>query len=174
MNVLNENSRLKIRLIQFIVIGLFLCVNIRVLLGEPCYVPSGSMEPTLCVGDWVWVDKASYGALLPTRFSDVPLVNVFTWIQPLREWDERNNWHKRRMPGWREPKVDDLVVFHNPSNPRQLLVKRIVRKRKDGCQLLFYVLGDNRNNSTDSRVFGEIPMSSIVGRIGCRLYPVFR
>ena len=70
--------------------------------------------------------------------------------------------------------MDDLVVFHNPSNPRQLLVKRIVRKRKDGCQLLFYVLGDNRNNSTDSRVFGEIPMSSIVGRIGCRLYPVFR
>ncbi len=72
-------------------IALSICVIIRLLIGEPCYIPSGSMEPTLCVGDWVWVDKASYGALLPTRFSDVPLVNVFTWIQPLREWDERNN-----------------------------------------------------------------------------------
>ena len=63
-------------------IALSICVIIRLLIGEPCYIPSGSMEPTLCVGDWVWVDKASYGALLPTRFSDVPLVNVFTWIQP--------------------------------------------------------------------------------------------
>lgn len=42
---------------------LFTCVFVRLFLGEPCYIPSESMEPTLCAGDWVWVDKASCGAL---------------------------------------------------------------------------------------------------------------
>ena len=74
-----------VRGIKIIVIVVFTCVLIRLFLGEPCYIPSESMEPTLCTGDWVWVDKASCGALLPDRFADIPLLNVFTWITFLRD-----------------------------------------------------------------------------------------
>ena len=82
-----------VRGIKIIVIVVFTCVLIRLFLGEPCYIPSESMEPTLCTGDWVWVDKASCGALLPDRFADIPLLNVFTWITFLREKDLKNNWN---------------------------------------------------------------------------------
>ena len=87
-----------VRGIKIIVIVVFTCVLIRLFLGEPCYIPSESMEPTLCTGDWVWVDKASCGALLPDRFADIPLLNVFTWITFLREKDLKNNWNLGRMP----------------------------------------------------------------------------
>ena len=138
---------------------LFTCVLIRLFLGEPCYIPSESMEPTLCTGDWVWVDKASCGALLPDRFADIPLLNVFTW-------------NLGRMVGWREPQENDIVVFRSLENRNMLLVKRVIRiARRDGVNW-YYMMGDNRNNSVDSRFFGEIPESSIVGRISRVLFSV--
>ena len=141
-----------VRGIKIIVIVVFTCVLIRLFLGEPCYIPSESMEPTLCTGDWVWVDKASCGALLPDRFADIPLLNVFTWITFLREKDLKNNW--------------------NLENRNMLLVKRVIRiARRDGVNW-YYMMGDNRNNSVDSRFFGEIPESSIVGRISRVLFSV--
>ena len=141
---------------------LFTCVLIRLFLGEPCYIPSESMEPTLCTGDWVWVDKASCGALLPDRFADIPLLNVFTWITFLREKDLKNNWNLGRMVGWREPQENDIVVFRSPENRNMLLVKRVIRiTRREGINW-YYMMGDNSSNSVDSRFFGEIPELSLI------------
>ena len=53
-----------------------------------------------------------------------------------------------------------------------LLVKRVIRiARRDGVNW-YYMMGDNRNNLVDSRFFGEIPESSIVGRISRVLFSV--
>ena len=52
------------------VIGLLfiiLCVFFRVFGGEICLVPSSSMEPAILIGDWLWIDKLTYGARLPVR-----------------------------------------------------------------------------------------------------------
>ena len=70
------------------VIGLLfiiLCVFFRVFGGEICLVPSSSMEPAILIGDWLWIDKLTYGARLPVRWSDIPLINVFTWNRTLRK-----------------------------------------------------------------------------------------
>lgn len=146
------------------------CVCIRIFIGEPCYIPSESMEPTLYIGDWVWVDKVSYGALFPSRFSDIPLFNVFTWIKPLRIADEKNNWKNRRFIGFQKPEIRDVIVFRNPQNRNMLLVKRVLSKSVHNGMTFYYVMGDNRNNSLDSRFFGEIPDTFVIGRVNRILF----
>lgn len=79
---------------------------IRTLFVEAFRIPSGSMIPTLLVGDWLFVNKLIYGPQLP--FTDV------------------------RVPGYREPRRGDVVVFKSPDqvdqpeDPNPTLVKRLV------------------------------------------------
>ena len=61
-----------------------------------------------------------FSKLLSDRFADIPLLNVFTWIAPLREKDSGNEWNLGRMPGWREAQENDIVVFRSPENRNML------------------------------------------------------
>lgn len=196
-----------------ILLLLFVCLFIRIVIGEPCLIPSGSMEPTLLCGDRVWINKLAYGGKLPTRWADIPLLNVFTWIRPLRSADEQNKWKYRRLPGYTYPKWGDIVVFNNPSDPHLLLVKRIIQVIKKGDSLVlnqntiplyrsiivregnevselenqifingkrssiyipeqsfFFMEGDNRYNSHDSRNYGFIAEEAIVGKLDFVLF----
>jgi len=201
-----------IYLIVFLII-FFAVIAVRMFVGEPCNVPSASMKPTIIIGDWLWIDKTTYGARLPRRFADMPIINVFTWIKPLRLADERNDWGINRLKGKRMPRIGDLAVFESPEFPHPLLVKRIAARIKTGdtivineknyydlyhivynegnkmfmrddsvfingrpdslcivSQPYYYMLGDNSKNSHDSRAFGYIPYTSIVGRINFVLF----
>lgn len=109
----------------FFTIIILLIIVFRLFIGEPCHIPSPSMEPTLLVGDWLWLDKTTYGGKLPKRFADIPILNIFTWIPFLREADLKNDWGDCRFPGIRKPLPDDIVVFFNPQNKEELYVKRI-------------------------------------------------
>lgn len=157
-------------IVKIITFLLTICVVIRLFVGEPCYIPSESMESTLYAGDLIWVDKVTYGALLPNRFADIPLLNVFTWLKPLRIIDEQNNWKSRRNIGCRKPIVNDIIVFRNPQNRNILLTKRITNSVKRNGLTYYYVMGDNLNNSIDSRSFGEIPETVIMGKVNLVLF----
>lgn len=115
----------KRKIILFLLVILMAAIFIRIAVGEPCMVPSPSMEPTILAGDWLWINKLSYGGRLPYRWADIPLVNIFTWMKPLREADNKNNWRYRRTPGFRQPRENDIVVFNSPENEEILLVKRV-------------------------------------------------
>ena len=199
--------------IKYLFLLLLACILIRTVLGEPCSVPSGSMEPTLLCGDRLWINKLAYGGRLPERWADIPLVNVFTWIRPLREADERNRWGYRRLPGYTQPRKGDIAVFNSPYDPQLLLVKRItqviekgdtlpINRRtlpqyrslilRDGgsvsearsgifvngkrssvyvpTQNFYYMRGDNALNSQDSRSFGFIPETALVGKFDFVLF----
>ncbi len=99
--------------LQTILVAVLLALGIRTFLIEPYSIPSGSMLPTLLVGDHLFVNKFVYGIKIP--FSD---------------------W---RLPGLREPQRGDVVVFTvarekhaiqpadlRPELPRDRFVKRIV------------------------------------------------
>lgn len=111
---------------KFIIGILLLCCFIRMVIGEPCTVPSGAWsrrcfaEIGFGLTSWLMVDDSS-------RWADIPLLNVFTWIRPLRLADEENHWEYRRLPGYSEPKQGDIAVFNSPVDPQLLLVKRITR-----------------------------------------------
>lgn len=201
------------RILKGIVLLVFICVFIRIVIGEPCVVPSGSMEPTLLCGDRLWINKLAYGGRLPKRWADIPLLNVFTWIRPIRIADERNHWTYFRLPGYAKPQLGDIVVFNSPTDERIWLVKRIthiipkgdtlaINKEtlssyssliiRDGstvsdyrnhifingkCDSLYvpnhtfyFMEGDNRNHSHDSRYFGYISEEAIVGKFDFVLY----
>lgn len=97
---------------------------IRTLLVEAYRIPSGSMIPTLLVGDWLFVNKLVYGPTIP-----------FT------------NTH---LPGYSDPKRNDVVVFvsppqiDQPEDPQPTLVKRLVGMPGDTLYMrggLLYVNG---------------------------------
>lgn len=73
---------------------------LRTFLIEGYHIPSGSMERTLLVGDWLFVNKALYGA-------EVPILHA-------------------RLPSVREPRRGDIVVFDAKNDPDEKIVKRLV------------------------------------------------
>lgn len=178
---------------------------LRSFLVEPFKIPSGSMMPTLLVGDFILVNKFSYGVRLPV--ADTKIIDVG------------------------EPQRGDVIVFRFPENPSLDYIKRVVGLPGDRIlyqgkklyvngklmeqtyegifqgvgqginmtgaalrteqlgevahQLLtmnthhsntmsytdyvvpeghYFVMGDNRDNSNDSRYWGPVPEENLVGK----------
>jgi signal peptidase I len=110
------------------------------------------MYPAILTGDRLWIDYATYGARLPRRFADIPLLNIFTWIAPLRKADEKINWGNRRAPGRRMPRIGDIAVFESPEQADVLLVKRIAGILNPGDTV---VINDSNFNSAARIVKNE-------------------
>lgn len=108
-----------------ILILLVLAAIIRIFVGEPCKVAQNSMEPTILINDWLWINKANYGALLPEKVSDIPILNVITWLPRFQKKSKNSVCGYHRVKGYEIPKVNDIVVFKNPENRETLLIKRI-------------------------------------------------
>lgn len=89
----------------------------RTMLVETFRIPSGSMENTLLIGDFLFANKLLYGA-------EVPFVGA-------------------RLPALREPRLNDLVVFDSVEEPGLKVVKRIVGGGGDTIQMVGSVLQRN-------------------------------
>lgn len=86
--------------LESIVIAFILAMFIRILFVQAFKIPTGSMRTTLLEGDVILVNKFIYGAKIP--FTDL------------------------RLPGIREPKRGDVIVFIYPNNPKKDFIKRLV------------------------------------------------
>jgi len=178
-----------------------LFVIIKTFLVEAFTIPSGSMERTLLVGDFLFVNKAVYGAQIPGI--------------------------KTRVPGFESPRRGEVIVFAYPRNPEQNYVKRVIGVPRDTVEMRggqvwvngrrlqepyvqrvepardvtdpeftwqrdyfagvpddarrvhptrdnwgplavpagkYFVLGDNRDNSSDSRYWGFVDATAVKGR----------
>jgi signal peptidase I len=182
-----------------IAVGLF--AIIRTFFVEAFKIPTGSMERTLLVGDFLLVNKAVYGAEIPFTGVRLPALEtprrgdiiVFEWPE-----DPSKNFVKRliALPGdtvemrdgnlWLNGRLlrERYVVHTEPnSDPsgeefrwqRDYLVKRAEASvgyhpsRNNWGPLIvpkknYFVLGDNRDNSYDSRYWGFVPDSLVKGR----------
>ena len=111
--------------IRSLVVAVILFLLIRTFLVQTFTITSGSMIPTLLVGDWLMISKVTYGPQIP-----------FT--------------HKR-LPGFRQPRLGDIVVFRPPTEPDLDVVKRVAAVGGDTIQMRagqFYrngKLADGRN-----------------------------
>ncbi|MCO4744667.1 MAG: signal peptidase I [Proteobacteria bacterium] len=94
--------------------AIFAVLFIRTFIFEPFRIPSGSMLPTLQIGDHVFVTKASYGLWVPGTVLDVPMMDSFKVIP------------RFELVDWGDPERGDIIVFRFPRNESVNFIKRVV------------------------------------------------
>ena len=112
-----------VELVKTVVIALVIAFGIRTIAFEPFNIPSGSMEPTLLIGDYLFVSKFSYGY---STYSLPYGIHLFSG----------------RIFG-REPKRGDVVVFKLPRDPQVDYIKRIIGLPGDRIQMKNGILNIN-------------------------------
>ncbi|MDP3787013.1 MAG: signal peptidase I [Candidatus Omnitrophota bacterium] len=172
--------------IEIVIIALLLAGIIKVFVFELYKIPSGSMIPTLLVGDRLVVVKFIYGPR-------VPFINV-------------------RLPGVREPKRGEIVVFISPEDRAKFFIKRFIASEGETVEISngkllvdgkvideppafrkvyyynrgdfgvegkpikvpkdsYFVLGDNSASSKDSRYWGFVPKNYLIGKAVVIIWP---
>ena len=153
------------KIFSVFLLTILLSIFIRVFVGEPCSVSNNSMESTIMDGDWLWIDKTTYGAVLPNRWSNIPLVNILTWVPGFQERDMSNNWKYRRMKGFAHPQINDIVVFKSLEDMDLLLIKRVSEILHAGSLIhidtINFVL---YNDIISQEVRAEVPNNRIINK----------
>jgi signal peptidase I len=139
------------------------------------YIPSGSMEPTLQIGDRILVSKFSY-RLGPIRRGDI-IVFRFP-LSPSRDFVKRVVALAGESVELREGLVlingkplSELYPTPLPGGDRACTSSYGPKKMPEGQ---YFVLGDNRCNSEDSRFFGFVPAENVVGKALLVYWPLPR
>jgi signal peptidase I len=156
---------------KVVAISLAIIIPVRYYLMQPFYVKGASMEPNFYNYEYLVIDELTY------RFND--------------------------------PARGDVVVLHNPKDPDQFFIKRIIGLPGETIEVKnhhvlingttldetpyldetvetwgnqkvslgeddYYVMGDNRSESLDSRVFGAVSKDDFIGRTWIRAWPLNR
>lgn len=183
---------------------LLLILLFRSFLAEPFKIPSGSMMPTLLVGDFILVNKFAYGLRLPVLNTKILPVGepkrgdvfVFRYPENPKEdyikrviglpGDEITYRNKTLYINGKEIPESYLGPYTGPSEPsRSMAGAQVKVEQLDGIghrimelpQLqighegswkvpdgYYFAMGDNRDNSLDSRFWGFVPEANLVGK----------
>lgn len=161
-------------IIKVAVIALVLAGLVRYFLVQPFFVEGASMEPNFLDGQYLLIDEVSY------YFKEVKRGEVIVFHYPL---DTSKYYIKRviAIPGETVEIKKGKVVIYNDDNPEGLFIDEsylqgVVITTGDVKKKLgrneYFVLGDNRLASSDSRQWGALPRNDIVGRVWLRAWPI--
>jgi len=166
---------------EAIIIAILIAAFIRTFVVQAFKIPSGSMKPTLEIGDHILVNKFSYGVKLPyLRTTIIPLGrpergDIAVFIYPE---DQTKDFIKRVIAvGGDTVEVRNKKVFINgeaADDPHGVHVEDVVYpgaiQRRDNMGPVkvpdgtIFVMGDNRDQSYDSRFWGFVKLEDVIGK----------
>ncbi len=172
----------------FVAIALGVVLPFRMYIAEPYLVDGRSMDPTFSTGDYLIVDKFSYIKGDPERNSVI--VFKFPYDNSPKSWIEKilnkpsapkRNFIKRiiGLPGETVIVKDSTVTIINDENPKGFqLDQSYVTHESNGeftrklSEDEYFVMGDNRTESYDSRLWGALNKKYMLGKPLIRLWPL--
>ena len=157
-------------------IAVAIAVIIRIFIAEPRYIPSESMYPTLTTGDRLIVEKVSYN-FNPVNRGDIVVFQPPEQLQ-VQGYGANQAFIKRIIATSGETvKVDNGIVYINERPLKENYIAQLPNYKLFPVTVpegKIFVMGDNRNNSNDSHLWGFLPESNIIGRAIFRFWPLDR
>lgn len=163
-------------LVKFALIALLIVLPVRLFIAQPFIVRGASMEPTFHNNEYLIVDQLSY------QFEDPKRGDVIIMRYPR----DHSIFFIKRVIGLPGETVEfvgkDIVINRGSATPSLTLEEPYIaedRKQSEyGVYTLkggeYFVLGDNRRESSDSRSWGVLARDEVVGRAFLRLLPLSR
>jgi signal peptidase I len=170
-------ARFALEIVEIVVISLAIILPIRYFLVQPFYVKGASMEPTFDDKEYLIIDELSY------RMRHAERSEVVVFRYPL---DPRQFFIKRviGLPGETIKVSGEKITITNDAHPEGFVLDESAYLSPDvpthGDRTVklapdeYFVMGDNRTASLDSRTFGPLPAQNIVGRVWIRGWPLNR
>jgi signal peptidase I len=166
-------------LVKIVIISFLIVLPIRYFIIQPFYVQGASMEPTFYDHEYLIIDEISY------RFNEPKRGEVVVFRYPRNPQDY---FIKRvvALPGEKVEIVNGSVYIYNEDRPEgfrldeSLYLSESVQTYNVNTEPLslasdeYFVLGDNRYSSKDSRNFGALNRSFITGKVWLRGWPFDR
>jgi len=156
---------------KLLFLALIIVIPFRLYIAQPFIVDGASMDPTFRNGQYLIVDEVTYRFKTPERGS----VLIFKYPE-----DPKKYFIKRviGLPGEIISLKEGAVTIVNNDYPEGLtLYEPYVKfKKEDSLNYTlgegeYFVMGDNRLGSSDSRVWGAVPEANIIGRPIIRFFP---
>ncbi len=163
-------------LLPVIVVSLGIIIPVRYFLIQPFYVKGASMEPNFFDNEYLIIDEISY------RFNEPQRGDIVVFRYP----NNPSEFFIKRvigLPGERIVIKDGRITVFTAARPEGVVLDEteylgltLTSQTRDVTLGLdeFYLLGDNRQASLDSRIFGPVHRTFLVGRVWVRGWPVDR
>jgi len=160
------------KLVRFAVVAILIVIPIRIFIAQPFVVSGSSMFPTFHNGEYLIVDELSYRLSEPQRDE----VTIFRYPK------DPKKFYIKRIIGLPNETIDisgSSVTVTNTEHPDGFILEQpFVENNSNNITHFelkadeYFVMGDNRAQSSDSRYWGAVPRKNLIGKAFLRLFPL--